>query len=114
MEMASTFRGSHQMTYSQFMFTSFDPCHTPPILMGNHTYMNVIGKGTIDKVGGYFKDVLCAPHLSHNLLYIYQLTHGDTRRTMEFTPDYVFSRDLEARKVLLQGWLIMHLDYTTT
>ena len=42
-------RASHHMASSQSMFSSFDPCHTPPILMGNHTYMNVIGKGIIDK-----------------------------------------------------------------
>ena len=85
------------------MFSSFDPCHTPPILMGNHTYMNVIGKGTIDKEEEYFKDVLCVPHLSHNLLSIYQLTHGDRRRTVEFTLDLVFIKELETRQIIAIG-----------
>ena len=88
------------MASSQSMFSSFDPCHTPPILMGNYTYMNVIGKGTIDKGKGYFKDVLCVPHLSHNLLSIYQLTHGDRGRTVEFTPDSIFIKDLETREII--------------
>ena len=91
------------MASSQSMFSSFDPCHNPPILMGNHTYMNVIGKGTIDKGEGHFKDVLCVPHLSHNLLSIYQLTHGDRRRIVEFTLDLVFIRDLETRQIIATG-----------
>ena len=98
------------MASSQSMFSSFDPCHTPPILMGNHTYMNVIGKGTIDKGEGYFKDVLCVPHLSHNLLSIYQLIHGDTRRTMEFTPNLLFIRDLNTREVIAT-WVVDHASW---
>ena len=35
---------SHHMESLQSIFSSFDPCHTSPILMVNHTYMNVIGK----------------------------------------------------------------------
>ena len=79
------------MTSSQSMFSLFDPFHTPSILIGNHTFINVIEKYIINKGEGYFKDVLCIPHLSHNLLSIYHLTHGDRRRTVEFTPYLVLS-----------------------
>ena len=102
------------MASSQSMFSSFDSFHTPPILMGNHTYINFIGKDTIDKGEGYFKYLLCVPHLSHNILSIYQLTHGDRIRTMEFKPYLVFIKDLETRKIIFVGWLIMHLISTTS
>ena len=96
-------RGSPHMASSQTMFSPFDPCHTPPIFMGNHNYMHVIGKITIDKGEGYFKYVLCVPHLSHNLLSIYQLSSEDRGRIVEFTPNLVFIRDLETRKIIATG-----------
>ena len=65
--------------------------------------MNVIGKGTIDKGEQYFKYVLYVPHLSHNLLSIYQITHRDRIRTMEFTPNLLFIRDLETREIISTG-----------
>ena len=71
--------------------------------MGNHTYVNVIGKVTIDKGEGKFKDVLYIPHQSHNIFPIYQLTHGDRGRTVEFTPDSIFIKDLETRLIISIG-----------
>ena len=91
------------MVSSQSMFSLFDTFHTSPIFMVNHTYLNLIWKGTIDNGEGYFKDVLCVPHIRHNLLSIYQLTHGDKGRTMEFTPNLVFIRDLETREIISIG-----------
>ena len=47
--------------------------------------------------------MLCGPHLSHNRISIYQLTHGDRRRTVEFTPDSFFIRDFETRDIISIG-----------
>lgn len=63
------------------------------ILMGDHTYMDVIGKGSISIGDNSFNDVLCVPHLTNNLLSIYQITHGATKRIVEFTLESVFIRD---------------------
>lgn len=73
----------------------------PQILMGNHTYMDVIGKGSISIGDNSFNDVLCVPHLTNNLLSIYQIMHGETRKTMEFTHDSVIIRDLESGAIIV-------------
>ncbi|GLJ09904.1 hypothetical protein SUGI_0118020 [Cryptomeria japonica] len=89
----------------------------PQILMGNHTYMDVIGKGSIDIGDNSFNDVLCVPHLTNNLLSIYQITHGTTKRVVEFTPDSVFIRDMETRAIIATGvvdhasWLYSFSDF---
>lgn len=75
----------------------------PPILMGNNTYINVIGKGSIYIGDGTFNDVLCVPHLSNNLLFIYQVTHSGARKIVEFTPDLVHIRDLESKEIIATG-----------
>ena len=82
------------------MFSSFEPCNSPHILMGNNTYMKVSGKGSIDMGEGTFNDVLCVPSLSTNLLSIYQITHGGQGKIVEFTPDRVYIRDLETRDIV--------------
>lgn len=87
---------SHHMASSQSMFSTFEPCHMPQILMGNHTYMDVIGKTSIAIGDNSFNDVFCVPHLTNNILSIYQITHGETRKTVEFTPNSLIIRDLES------------------
>lgn len=69
------------MASTQSMFSSFEPCVMPPILIGNNIYMIVIGKGYIDIGDDTLTDVLCVPHLSNNLLSIYQITHGGVGKT---------------------------------
>lgn len=91
------------MASTQSIFFSFEPCVMPPILMGNNTHMSAIGKGSIDIGDGTFNDVLCVPHLSNNILSIYQITHGETRKTVEFTPDPVITQDLESREIIATG-----------
>lgn len=91
---------SHHMASSQSMFSTFEPCTMPQILMGNHTYKDVIGKGSIGIGDNSFNNVLCVPHLTNNLLSIYQITHSATKRVVEFTPDSVFIRDMETRAII--------------
>ncbi|WP_233109404.1 hypothetical protein, partial [[Clostridium] innocuum] len=52
---------------------------------------------------GTFNDVLCVPSLTTNLLSIYQITHGAQGKIVEFTPDYVYIRDMETRDVIAMG-----------
>ena len=79
--------------------------------MGNNTYMKVSGKGYIGIGEGTFNDVLCVPSLTTNLLSIYQITHGGQGKTIEFTLDRVYIRDLETRDIVAIGMLIIHLVY---
>ena len=52
------------MASSMDMFSSIEPCNSPPILMGNNTYIKVCGKGSIPMGEGTFNDVLCVPSLT--------------------------------------------------
>lgn len=72
----------------------------PPILMGNHTYMNVIRKGSIDIWEGTFNDVLWVAYLTNNLLSIYQITNGEIRKAMEFTLDSFIIINLESGDII--------------
>ena len=94
---------SHHMTSSKDMFSSFDSCSSPPILMANNTSLAVCGKGSIDIEGGAFNDVLCVPTLSRNILSIYQITHSGTRKSVEFTPDSIIVRDLHSKALVAVG-----------
>lgn len=59
------------MASTQSLFSSFEPCVMSYILMGNKTYMSVIGKVSIDIRDRAFNDLLCVPHLLNNLLSMY-------------------------------------------
>jgi len=94
---------SHHMASSQTMFSSFETCSSPPILMAKNTSMSVGGKGSIDIDDGSFNDVLCVPSLSTNILSIYQITHGGARKSVEFTLDFVIIQDLHSRDIVAIG-----------
>lgn len=64
--------------------------------MANDSSLLVCGKGSIGIEDGRFNDVLCVPSLSRNILSIYQITHNGSRKTVEFTPDYVIVWDLHS------------------
>jgi hypothetical protein len=65
--------------------------------MGNNTYMSVIGKGSLSFGDKNFQDALCVPHLTNNILSIYQITNGGDGRIVEFTPDSIIIQDFESR-----------------
>ena len=71
--------------------------------MGKITCMKVYGKGSIPMGEGKFNDVLCVPSLTTNILSIYQITHWAQGKIVEFTPDYVYIRDMETRDVIAMG-----------
>ena len=65
--------------------------------------MTVCGKGSIDIGDGIFHDVLCVPSLSSNLLFIYQITHSGTGKTIEFAQDSMHIRDSETINIIATG-----------
>lgn len=46
---------------------------------------------------------MCVPQLTHNLVSIYQITHGGNGRIVELTPNLVIIRDLESREFIATG-----------
>jgi hypothetical protein len=75
------------MVASKAVYSSLDACKGPPILMGDNSYVEVIGKGRIELTNGSFKDVLHVPKHSVNLLSVYQMTNSTTRNKFVFTPN---------------------------
>ena len=77
---------SYHMGSSREDFSSLNQSKVPHIFVGDDTKMEVEGKGHVEMENGEFKYVHYVPHLSSNLLSIYQITHlGDGHR-LEFLP----------------------------
>jgi hypothetical protein len=80
-------RASHHMDESKVLYSSLDVCKGPPILMGENSYVEVIGKGRIELTNGSFENVLRVPKLSVNLIYVYQMKNSGTKNKFIFTPN---------------------------
>ena len=61
-------------------FSSLNECNTKWI------FLNVVGSRIVHLENGYFKDVLCFPIISCNLLPIYWITYFDEGKTTNFSP----------------------------
>ena len=68
------------MATTKEVYYSLDACKGPPILMGDDSPIEVIGKGRVELLHGSFEDVLHVPKLSVNLLSVYHITHSDIGR----------------------------------
>jgi hypothetical protein len=88
-------RASHHMVASKLVYYSLDACKGPPILMGDNSYVEVVGKGRIDLTNGSFENVLHVPKLSVNLLSLYQMTNYDTGNKFIFTPNSMDIYDMQ-------------------
>ena len=70
-------------------FTSLDMLKGPPIVLGDDSITEILGKGRIDLEHGQFSKVLYVPGLSSNLLSVYQMTHTGSPKKVIFSPDEV-------------------------
>ena len=77
------------------MFFALNHCNTKNIYVGDDRSLSVEGPGTVHLNNGQFKDVLCVPNLSCNLLSMYQITHLGEGKSVLFTPHQVVIRDLK-------------------
>ena len=66
------------MATTKEVYSSFNTCKGPPILMGEKYQVEVIGKGRIELTNKRFENVLHVPKLSVNLLYMYQMKISGT------------------------------------
>lgn len=89
------------MALTLVMFSSFDQCTLPHILMGNNTYISVTKRGSINIDDDTFNYVLCVPSLSSNLISIYHITHSGKCKTIKFTHDLVLIRDLHGGGIIV-------------
>ena len=57
------------------IFSSLDMSKGPPIVLGDKSLTDSMGKGRIDLDHGNFNNVLYVIGLASNLLSVYQMTH---------------------------------------
>ena len=62
---------SKHMVLTREIFSSLDMSKGPPIVLGENSLTDSMGKGRIDIDHGYFNDMLYVPGLSSNLLSVY-------------------------------------------
>ena len=63
------------MVSTKEAFTSLDMSKGPPIVLGDDSLTESLGKGRNDVDHGKFSNVLYVPGLTSNLLSVYQMTH---------------------------------------
>ena len=61
-------RASKNMVLTKDIFSSLDMSKVPPIVLGDDSLTNDLGKGRIDLNNGKFNNVLYVPSLTSNLL----------------------------------------------
>jgi hypothetical protein len=91
------------MAASEEVYSSLDACKGPPILMGDNSSVEVIGKGRIELTNGSFENVLHIPKLSVNLLSMYQMKNSDTGKKFIFTPNFVDIYDMQTNSMVATG-----------
>jgi hypothetical protein len=90
------------MAKDKAIFSSPNECNTKKIYVGDDRSLSVVGSRTVQVENGYFNDVLCVPHLSCNLLSVYQITHSGEGKTVEFSPHQVVLKNLNDLKHVLE------------
>jgi hypothetical protein len=88
-------RESHHMDISEAVYSSFNACKGPPILIGYNSSVEVTGKGRIELTNGSFENMLHILKLSVNLLSVYQMTNFGTRKKVIFTQNFMDIYDMQ-------------------
>ena len=83
------FRASIHMVSKKEIFSSLDMSKGPPIVLGDNSLTDNMGKGRIDLDHGNFNNVLYVPRLASNLLSMYQMTHTGSPKKVIFSPNEV-------------------------
>ena len=77
------------MVSTKQAFSSLDMSKGPPIVLGDDSLTDILGKGRIDLDHGKFNNVLYVPGLSSNLLSMYQINHTRSPYKVTFSPNDV-------------------------
>ena len=81
----------------------------PPIVLGDDSLTNSLGKGRIDLDHSKFNNVLYVPGLAYNLLSMYQMTHTGSPNKVIFSPDDVEITEISNGKVISKG-VVEHFE----
>ena len=96
-------RASRHMVSRKEAFSSLDMSKGPPIVLGDDSLTDSLGKGRIDLDHGQFNNVLYVPGLSSNLLSVYQMTHIRSPKKVIFSLDYVEITEILNGKFIAKG-----------
>ena len=94
---------SRHMVSTKEVFTSLDMSKGPPIVLGDDSLIEILGKGRIDLDNGKFSNVLYVPGLASNLLSVYQMTHTGSLKKFIFSPDEFEITKISSGKVIAKG-----------
>jgi hypothetical protein len=86
---------SHHMVSTKEVYSSFDSCKGPPILMGGNSPFKVTRKGRIELTNRSFENMLHIPKLFINLLSVYQMKKSGTGKRFILTHDAVYIYDMQ-------------------
>ena len=96
-------RPSRDMVSTNEAFTSLDMSKGPPIVLGDDSLTESLGKGRIDLDHGKFNNVLYVPGLASNLLSLYQMIHTGSPKKVIFSLDEVEITEISSAKVIAKG-----------
>ena len=88
-------RASRHMVLTKEEFSSLDMLKCPPIVFGDDSLIDNLGKGRIDLDHGKFNNVLYVLSISSNLLSVYHMTHTGHPKKVIFSLD-----DVEITEIL--------------
>ena len=77
---------SRHMVSTKEAFYSLDMLKGPPIVLGDDSFTNSLGKGRIDLDHGKFSNVLYVLGIASNLLSVYQMTHTGSPKEGHILP----------------------------
>ena len=89
---------SRHMVLKKEEFSSLDMLKGPPIVLGDDSITDSLGKGRIDFDNGKFNNVLYVLVHASNLLSVYQMTHIGSPKKVIFSPNEVEITELSNGK----------------
>ena len=94
---------SRHMVSTRDIFSSLDMSKDPPIVFGDNSLNDSMGKGRTNIDHGSFNDVLYVPGLDDNLLSMYQMTHTRYPKKFMFSPNEFEIIEILNGKVIEKG-----------
>jgi hypothetical protein len=94
---------SLHMDASKEVYSYFDACKGPSIMMGDNSSTEVTYKGRIELTNRSFENVLHVPKLSINLLSMYQMKNSGIENKFIFTPNSMDIYDMKTNSRVATG-----------
>ena len=96
-------RASRHMVLTKEAFSSLEILKGPPIVLGDDSLTDSLGKGRIDLDHGKFSNVLYVLGIASNLLSVYQMTHTGSPKKVIFSPNDVEIIEISNGKFIAKG-----------